>query len=312
MKLLVTGGAGFIGSHFIRHILAKYHDYQVINLDKLTYAGNLDNCKDYAENPNYRFVKGDITDKKLVDELSAEVDTIVNIAAETHVDNSINGPTVFLETNVMGTQNLLEAAKKHEHERFVQVSTDEVYGDRVDGSFTESDILSPSSPYSASKAAGDLLCLAYKRTYSTPVVISRCSNNYGTHQYPENLIPLFVGKLLAGEKVPLYGDGLNVRDWLHVTDHCKAIDLILHKGKVGEIYNISTNEEYSNLEITRMILEIFGLSEDRIEYVTDRLGHDLRYSVNVSKIKSDLGWSAEVKFEDGFAEMIEWYKNNLK
>ncbi len=312
MKLLVTGGAGFIGSHFIRHILAKYPDYQVINLDKLTYAGNLDNCKDYADNPNYRFVQGDITDKELTDELASEVDVIVHFAAESHVDNSIEGPSVFLETNVMGTQSLLEAAKRHKHERFFQVSTDEVYGDRMEGSFNEMDKLTPSNPYSASKAAAEMLCLAYKRTYGTPVLISRCSNNYGTHQYEEKFIPHFIKKLLNGEKVPLYGDGLHVRDWLHVTDHCKAIDLILHKGRVGDIYNISTNEEYSNLEITRMILEILDLSEDLIEYVKDRPGHDLRYSVDASKIKSDLGWSAEVKFEDGFAEMIEWYKNNLK
>lgn len=312
MKLLVTGGAGFIGSHFIRHILAKYPDYQIINLDKLTYAGNLENCKDYAGNPNYKFVEGDIIDKKLVDELASKVDVIVNIAAETHVDNSIEEPTVFLETNVMGTQNLLEAAKKYKHERFVQVSTDEVYGDRMEGAFKETDILNPSSPYSASKAGAEMLCLAYKRTYDTPIVISRCSNNYGTHQYPEKIIPLFIGKLMAGEKVPLYGDGMHVRDWLHVTDHCKAIDLILHKGKIGEIYNISTNEEHSNLEVTRMLLEIFGLSDDMIEYVQDRPGHDLRYSVDASKIKSELGWSAEVKFEKGFAEMVDWYKNNLK
>ena len=312
MKLLVTGGAGFIGSHFIRHILGKYPDYQVINLDKLTYAGNLKNCEDYAGHPNYRFVQGDIADKKLVDELAAEADIIVNIAAETHVDNSIEGPAVFLETNVMGTQNLLEAAKHHGHGRFIQVSTDEVYGDRLEGSFKETDVLSPSSPYSASKAAGDLLCLAYKRTYGTPVIVSRCSNNYGSHQYPEKLIPFFIKKLLAGEKVPLYGDGSNVRDWLHVTDHCKAIDLILHEGKIGEIYNVSANEEHSNLEVTRLLLEILGLGEDRIEFVKDRPGHDLRYSVDASKIKSALGWEAEVKFKDGFAEMVEWYKNNLK
>ncbi|MBN2306767.1 dTDP-glucose 4,6-dehydratase [Candidatus Peregrinibacteria bacterium] len=312
MKLLVTGGAGFIGSHFIRHILAKYPDYQVINLDKLTYAGNLENCKDYAKNPNYRFKKGDIVDKKLVDQLAAEVDVIVNIAAETHVDNSIEGPTVFLETNVMGTQNLLETARNHGHGRFIQVSTDEVYGDRLEGSFKENDMLKPSSPYSASKAAGDLLCLAYKRTYGTPVIISRCSNNYGSHQYPEKLIPFFIKKLLAGEKVPLYGNGTNVRDWLHVSDHCKAIDLILHKGKVGEIYNVSANEEHSNLEVTRILLKIFGLPEDKIEYTEDRPGHDLRYSVDASKIKSELGWTPEVKFEEGFRAMVEWYKTNSK
>jgi len=312
MKLLVTGGAGFIGSHFIRHILAKYPDYQVINLDKLTYAGNLENCKDYAENSSYRFVQGDIADKKLVDELAAEVDIIVNFAAETHVDNSIEGPTVFLETNILGTQNLLESAKRHGHGRFFQVSTDEVYGDRLEGSFKETDKLTPSNPYSASKAGAELLCLSYKRTYGTPVVISRCSNNYGTHQYHEKLIPLFIKKLMAGEKVPLYGDGSPVRDWLEVKDHCRAIDLILHEGKIGEIYNIGASEEHSNLEVTRMLLEIFGLSEDKIEYVKDRPGHDLRYSVDASKIKSELGWAPEVSFEDGFAEMVEWYKTNSK
>jgi len=309
MKLLVTGGAGFIGSHFIRHILGKYPHYQVINLDKLTYAGNLENCADYADNPNYRFVQGDIADAKLVDELAEGVDSIVNIAAETHVDNSIEGPAVFLETNVIGTQVLLEAAKKHEHPRFVQVSTDEVYGDRVEGFFTESDMIKPSNPYSASKAAAEHLALAYQRTYGTPVVISRCSNNYGTHQYPEKLIPLFIKRLLAGEKVPLYGDGGNIRDWLHVTDHCKAIDLILHKGGIGEIYNVSGNEEHSNLEVTRMLLEILGLPEDRIEFVTDRPGHDVRYAIDAGKLKNELGWQPEVKFDEGFAEMVDWYRD---
>lgn len=308
MKLLVTGGAGFIGSHFIRHILAKYPHYEVINLDKLTYAGDLENCKDYADNPKYKFVEGDITDRKLVDEWGEQVDVIVNIAAETHVDNSIEEPAVFLQTNVLGTQVLLEAAKKYGHKRYIQVSTDEVYGDRLEGSFKETDKLTPSNPYSASKAAGDLLCLAYKRTYGTPVIVSRCSNNYGPNQYPEKLIPLFIKKLLAGEKVPIYGDGSNIRDWLHVTDHCKAIDLILHKGTIGEIYNVSANEEHSNLEVTRMLLELLGLSEDRIEYVKDRPGHDLRYSIDASKISSELGWKSEVTFEKGFAEMVEWYR----
>ena len=312
MKLLVTGGAGFIGSHFIRHILAKYPDDQVINLDKLTYAGNLENCKDYAEHPNYRFVQGDIADKHLVDRLASEAHGIVNFAAESHVDNSIEGPAVFLETNVLGTQNLLEAAKNHGHARFFQVSTDEVYGDRLEGSFKETDKLTPSNPYSASKAAAEMLCMAYKRTYGVPVLISRCSNNYGSHQYEEKFIPHFIKKLLAGDKVPLYGDGSHVRDWLHVTDHCKAIDLILHQGKIGEIYNISTNEEHSNLEVTKRLLELLELPEDRIEFVKDRPGHDLRYSVDASKIMSTLGWKAEVAFEDGFREMVEWYKTNLK
>jgi len=311
MKLLVTGGAGFIGSHFIRHMLTKYPDYQVINLDKLTYAGNLGNCADYERHPHYRFVRGDIADQKLVYQLAGEVDVMVNFAAETHVDNSITGPTVFLETNVLGTQNLLEAATRQGHKRYIQVSTDEVYGDRSEGSFKETDHLNPSSPYSASKAAGDLLCFAYKRTYGTPVMVSRCSNNYGTHQYPEKLIPLFIKKLLAGEKVPLYGDGSNIRDWLHVTDHCKAIDLILHKGSVGEIYNISANEEHTNKEVTQKLLEFFGIPEGRIQYVEDRPGHDLRYSVDASKIKSQLGWTPEVKFEEGFREMVEWYQQAL-
>jgi dTDP-glucose 4,6-dehydratase len=312
MRLLVTGGAGFIGSHFIRHILAKYPDYQIINLDKLTYAGNLGNCEDYSVRPNYRFVRGDIANVKLVGQLAGEVDVIVNFAAETHVDNSITGPAVFLETNVLGTQNLLQAAAKQGHKRYIQVSTDEVYGDKMEGSFTETDPLHPSSPYSASKAAGDLLCMAYKRTYGTPIIISRCSNNYGTHQFPEKLIPLFIQKLLAGQKVPLYGDGSNIRDWLHVTDHCKAIDLILHKGKIGEIYNISANEEHTNKEVTQKLLEFFGIPEGRIEYVEDRPGHDLRYSVDASKIKSELGWAPEVKFEEGFKEMVEWYQSQFE
>lgn len=312
MKLLVTGGAGFIGSHFIRHILAKYPDYQIINLDKLTYAGNLGNCADYERDPRYRFVRGDIADQKLVDKLADETDVIVHFAAETHVDNSISGPAVFLETNVLGTQSLLQAATKSGHKRYIQVSTDEVYGDRLEGSFTEIDSLHPSSPYSASKAAGDLLCLAFKRTYGTPVIISRCSNNYGTHQYPEKLIPFFIKKLLAGQKVPLYGNGGNVRDWLHVTDHCKAIDLILHQGTIGEIYNISANEEHTNREVTMKLLSFFGLPEGRIEYVEDRPGHDLRYSVDASKLKTELGWEPEVKFEEGFKEMVEWYQERTK
>lgn len=312
MKLLITGGAGFIGSHFIRHMLGKYPDYQIINLDKLTYAGNLENCQDYTKNPNYQFVKGDIADKKLVEELASQVDAIVNIAAETHVDNSIEGPAVFLQTNIVGTQVLLEAAKKHNHERFVQVSTDEVYGDRMDGFFTEEDKLKPSNPYSASKASAEMMCLAYQRTYQTPILISRCSNNYGTHQYPEKLIPLFIKKLLKGEKVPLYGDGSNIRDWLHVTDHAKAVDAILHKGKVGEIYNISANEEHSNLEIVKKMLNQLGFNEEKIEYVTDRPGHDLRYAIDASKLKKELNWEPETNFEEGFATMVEWYRSSYE
>ncbi len=312
MKLLVTGGAGFIGSQFIRHTLAEHPQDQVINLDKLTYAGNLKNCQDYSQHPNYRFVQGDIADAKLVDALASETDAIVNIAAESHVDNSINGPAVFLQTNVMGTQVLLEAAKKHRHKRYVQVSTDEVYGDRLEGLFTEADRLKPSNPYSASKAGAEMLCLAYHRTYGTPALISRCSNNYGPNQYPEKLIPLFIKKLLKGEKVPLYGDGSNIRDWLHVSDHCQAIDLILRQGRVGEIYNISANQEYSNLQIVQRMLRQLGLGEDRIEYVTDRPGHDLRYAVDASKIKNELGWAPQVDFDQGFAEMVEGYRASFQ
>lgn len=312
MKLLVTGGAGFIGSHFIRHMLGKYPDYQIINLDKLTYAGNLENCQDYAKNPNYQFVQGDIADEKVVDQLTSKVDAMINIAAETHVDNSIEGSAVFLQTNIVGTQVLLEAAKKYNHQRFIQVSTDEVYGDRLKGHFEETDALKPSNPYSASKASAEMMSLAYHRTYKTPILISRCSNNYGTHQYPEKLIPLFIKRLLNGQKVPLYGDGSNIRDWLHVTDHAKAIDTILHQGKIGEIYNVTANEEHTNLEIVQKMLQQLDLSEDRIEYVTDRPGHDLRYAIDASKIHRELGWQPEVDFEEGFREMVEWYRSNFQ
>ncbi|PIZ72340.1 dTDP-glucose 4,6-dehydratase [Candidatus Peregrinibacteria bacterium CG_4_10_14_0_2_um_filter_43_11] len=310
MKLLVTGGAGFIGSHFVRHIIKTYPDYHVTNLDKLTYAGNLDNLSDVADHPQYRFFQGDIADAKLVDELTGETDVIVNFAAETHVDRSIDDSSPFLTTNVIGTQVLLEAARKHRHPRYIQVSTDEVYGDIEEGFFTEQSPIKPSSPYSASKAAADMLCLAYHRTYDVPVLISRCSNNYGSNQYPEKLIPFFVKKLLNDEKVPVYGDGSNIRDWLHVIDHCCAIDLILHKGRVGEVYNIGTNEEHTNLEVTKKMLEILNLPEDRIEFVTDRLGHDLRYAIDSSKIQNELGWKPSVPFEEGFRETINWYKNH--
>lgn len=308
MKLLITGGAGFIGSHFIRHILNNYPDYQIINLDKLTYAGNLENCSDYSKNEHYQFVQGDITDSSLVDELSKQVDVIINFAAETHVDNSIKEPAAFIKTNVLGVQVLLDAAKRHNHKRFIQISTDEVYGDIEEGLFTEKHPLKPSSPYSASKASAEMLCLAYKRTYKMPVLITRCSNNYGTHQFPEKLIPYFIKTLLSGERVPVYGDGQNVRDWLHVKDHCKAIDLVLHKGEIGEVYNIGGNQEYTNLEITKKLLKEMGHGEDKIQYVTDRPGHDLRYAIDASKIKKELGWKPEVEFEQGFKEMIQWYK----
>ncbi|MCK5600260.1 dTDP-glucose 4,6-dehydratase [Candidatus Pacearchaeota archaeon] len=312
MNLLVTGGAGFIGSHFIRYMLEQYPDYQIINLDNLTYAGNLDNTADFADRPNYSFVQGDVADRKLMDELGAKVGAIVHFAAETHVDNSIDDATPFLQTNVIGTQVLIEAALKHKHQRYVQVSTDEVYGDIEEGLFTEESPLKPSSPYSASKAAGDMLVLAAVRTYDLPGVISRCSNNYGTHQFPEKIVPFFIKKLMAGEKVPLYGDGSNVRDWLHVLDHCRAIDLILHKGKVGEIYNVGANNEHSNLETTKRMLQILELPEDRIELVKDRPGHDIRYAIDSSKIQNELGWKPTVDFENGFRETVEWYKKNFQ
>jgi dTDP-glucose 4,6-dehydratase len=309
-KLLITGGAGFIGSHFVRYMLNKYPDYQVVNLDALTYAGNLDNLTDIADYPNYQFVKGDIADPETVERVMKDVDMVVNIAAATHVDRSIDSADPFIYSNVRGTQVLLDAARTHGIERFVQVSTDEVYGDIAEGHFTEASLLRPSNPYSASKAAGDMLCLAYHRTYNFPVIITRCSNNYGPNQYPEKVVPVFVKKLLAGQKVSLYGDGSNVRDWLHVSDHCRAIDMILHKGRVGEIYNISANEEHSNLEITRRLLVQLGLSEDRIEFVTDRPGHDIRYAVDAAKLKNELEWTPCIDFAIGFRETIEWYVEN--
>ena len=312
MRLLITGGAGFIGSNFIRHILNTYPDYQVINLDKLTYAGNLENLRDIEENPRYTFMKGDIADSKLVNELAQKVDVIVNFAAETHVDRSIENPTEFLKSNVIGTQVLLDAVKKYNHERYIQISTDEVYGDIENGFFTETSPLKPSSPYSVSKAASDMLCLAYKRTYNTPILISRCSNNYGPYQYPEKVIPFFIKKLLNGENVPVYGNGSNVRDWLHVMDHCRAIDIILHKGKIGEIYNVGAHEEHANIEITKKMIEILGLSEDRIQFVKDRPGHDTRYAIDSNKLQNELGWKPEVDFEEGFRETVEWYKSNLQ
>jgi dTDP-glucose 4,6-dehydratase len=309
MKLLVTGGAGFIGSNFIRYILGKYPEYQVINLDKLTYAGNLDNLSDISGNPHYKFVKGDIADRKLVYDLASKTDVIINFAAETHVDRSIDDPTPFLTTNVIGTQVLIESALKYKHKRYIQISTDEVYGDIEEGMFTEKSLLKPSSPYSASKAAGEMLVLASVRTYDLPAVISRCSNNYGPYQYPEKVVPFFIKKLMKGEKVPLYGDGSNVRDWLHVTDHCRAVDLILHKGKVGEVYNVGANNEHSNLEITKKMLEILGLPDDRIEFVKDRPGHDIRYAIDATKIRNELGWKPSIDFEEGFRDTVLWYKN---
>lgn len=311
MNLLVTGGAGFIGSCFVRHILNKYNDYKVINLDALTYAGNIDNLDDIKDNPNYKFVHGNICDKKLVAELVSQVDAVINFAAESHVDRSITGPEIFIETNVKGTLNLLQAAKEAKIERFLQVSTDEVYGTLgKDGYFYETTPLAPNSPYSASKASADLLVRAYYETYKMPVLNTRCSNNYGPYQYPEKLIPFFISKLLKNEKVPVYGDGLNVRDWLYVYDHCSAIDTVLHKGKIGEVYNIGGHNEKTNLEITKIILNAMGKDESSIEYVQDRLGHDRRYAIDNHKIQTELGWEPSLTFEEGIKLTIEWYLNN--
>ncbi len=309
--ILVTGGAGFIGNCFIRHILKKHPDYKVINIDALTYCGNLENLKDVENNPNYRFVHGNICDRKLVRELICECDCVVNFAAESHVDNSIKHPEIFVETNVQGTLNLLQACKELGVERYLQVSTDEVYGSLgKDGYFYETTPISPNSPYSASKASADLLTRAYYETYKLPVLNTRCSNNYGPYQYPEKLIPFFISKLLKGEKVPVYGDGLNVRDWLYVYDHCEAIDVVLHNGKIGQVYNIGGHNEKTNLEITHLILNAMGKDETSIEYVQDRLGHDRRYAIANDKITSELGWEPSITFEEGIKLTIDWYLNN--
>lgn len=310
-RLLVTGGAGFIGSCFIRHILNKYPDYKVINLDALTYCGNIENLKDVSHNPNYSFVHGNICDKKLVRELIKEVDCVLNFAAESHVDNSIKNPEIFIETNVQGTLNLLQASKEIGVKRFLQVSTDEVYGSLSgEGYFYETTPLAPNSPYSASKASADMLVRAYYETYKLPVLTTRCSNNYGPYQYPEKLIPHFISKLLKGEKVPVYGDGLNVRDWLYVYDHCEAIDVVLHRGKVGEVYNVGGHNEKTNLEITKLILKSMGKDESCIEFVEDRLGHDRRYAISNDKITSELGWKPSITFDEGIRLTMDWYLRN--
>ncbi len=311
MKLLVTGGAGFIGSCFVRHILNKYPDYKVINLDALTYAGNIENLEDIKNNPNYTFLHGSICDKKLVREIIGGVDCVINFAAESHVDRSISGPEIFIDTNVKGTLNLLQHAKEAKIQRYLQVSTDEVYGTLgKTGYFTETTPLAPNSPYSASKASADMITRAYFETYKMPVLITRCSNNYGPYQYPEKLIPFFISKLLRNEKVPVYGDGLNVRDWLYVYDHCSAIDTVLHKGKEGEVYNIGGKNEKTNLEITKILLNAMGKNETHIEYVQDRLGHDRRYAIDNAKIQTQLGWKPSVTFEEGIKLTIDWYLNN--
>ncbi|MBZ4687979.1 MAG: dTDP-glucose 4,6-dehydratase [Clostridiales bacterium] len=311
-NILVTGGAGFIGSNFIRYMLNKYDDYKIINLDLLTYAGNLENLKDVEDNPNYEFIKGDIADKKLIDEIvSQDFDYIVNFAAESHVDRSIEDPEIFVRTNIMGTQVLLDAAKKYNIEKFVQISTDEVYGSLGEtGLFTENTPLAPNSPYSASKTSADLLVRAYFKTFNLPVNITRCSNNYGSYQFPEKLIPLMIANALEDKELPVYGDGLQVRDWLHVEDHCSAIDVVLHQGKVGEVYNIGGNNEKKNIEIVKLILEKLGKPESLIKFVKDRPGHDRRYAIDSTKIQNDLGWKPKYTFETGMEKTIKWYLEN--
>ena len=311
LKLLITGGAGFIGSNFIKHILSKYQDYEVINLDKLTYCGNLENLREIKNNPHYKFIKGDICDFETVDKIAAEKpDAIINFAAESHVDRSILDPTAFLKTSVFGTYNLLEAVKKYNIKRFIQISTDEVYGSIKNGSFKETSPLNPSSPYSAAKSAADLLSLSYFKTYNLPVIITRSTNNFGCFQYPEKIIPLFITNLLENKKIPLYGDGLNTRDWIYVLDNCEAIDLVLHKGKVGEIYNVGGGNEKTNLELTYFILKEIGKDKNFIEYVKDRLGHDRRYSLDCQKIKTALGWQPKYNFAKALKNTIQWYKEN--
>lgn len=311
-RVLVTGGAGFIGSNFIRYMLQEHPEYTIINYDALTYAGNLENLADIENNPNYSFIKGDIRDKELVDRtLSAGIDFVVNFAAESHVDRSIEGPEIFVLTNILGTQVLLDAARKHGTAKFLQVSTDEVYGSLgPTGYFTEETPLAPSSPYSASKTSADLLVAAYHHTFGLPVNITRCSNNYGPYQFPEKLIPLMIGNALEDQALPVYGDGLNVRDWLHVRDHCRAIDVVLHRGKDGEVYNIGGNNERANIEIVKLILRELGKPESLIVYVKDRPGHDRRYAIDSTKIQRELGWTPEYTFERGIKETIRWYLDN--
>jgi len=311
MKLLVTGGVGFIGSNFIRHIRQEHPDWEITNLDKLTYAGNLENLKDIQDQPGYHFVKGDIADRKLVDKLLSQgFDVIVNFAAESHVDRSILDASPFIETNVKGTQVLLEGAKKHGIQRFIQVSTDEVYGSIDSGRFTEESPLSPNSPYSASKTAADLLCRAYFKTHHVPAIVTRCTNNFGPYQFPEKLIPLAVTNALEDKPVPVYGDGLNIRDWIFVTDHCRALDAVIQKGKPGVIYNIGSGNEKTNLELIRKLLELLDKPQSLIQFVTDRPAHDRRYALNCARIATELGWKPAYSFEKALSATVDWYLKN--
>ena len=316
MKFLVTGGAGFIGSNYMHYVVNKYPDDYFVCLDLLTYAGNYNNIKDLEGKSNYKFVKGDIRDKEFIDKLFNDeaFDIVINFAAESHVDNSIKNPGVFLETNIIGTGVLLDASRKYNIKRYHQVSTDEVYGDlpldKPELKFHEDTPIHSSSPYSSSKASADLLVLAYHRTYNLPVTISRCSNNYGPYQFPEKLIPVVISKALKDEKIPVYGNGSNVRDWIHVIDHNSGVDLIVRNGRVGEVYNLGGHSERSNLEVVKTILKQMGKSEDLIEFVSDRLGHDLRYAIDSTKVEEELGWDRTYTFDTGIKETVDWYLAN--
>ena len=312
MNLLITGGAGFIGSNFAHYMLNKYPDYKLINVDALTYAGNLDNLVGVQDNPNYSFIKANITDRTAMENVfKSGINAVINFAAESHVDRSITQPDIFVRTNVLGTQTILDLAKQYSVNKFVQVSTDEVYGTLGEtGLFTEHTPLAPNSPYSASKAGADLMVRAYHETYGLNVNITRCSNNYGPYQFPEKLIPLMIQNALQDKPLPVYGDGLNVRDWLYVADHCSAINLVLHQGRSGEVYNIGGRNERNNLQVVRTILNELGKPESLITFVEDRLGHDRRYAIDADKIRNELGWQPKYNYEEGIKETIRWYLNN--
>jgi dTDP-glucose 4,6-dehydratase len=311
MKILVTGGAGFIGTNFIHYILETHMDWEITNLDKVTYAGNLENLQSIEKHPHYNFQKGDIADPRVVDNLlEQKFDVIINFAAESHVDRSIQDAEPFIDTNVRGTQVLLEAIREHSCGKFLQVSTDEVYGSIANGSFTENSPLNPSSPYSASKASADLLCLAYYKTHRIPVIITRCTNNYGPYQFPEKLIPLVITNAIEDKWIPVYGDGLNVRDWIHVHDHCRALDSVIKNGKFGEVYNVAGNNEKTNLELIRAILQYLKKPVSLIRFVSDRPGHDHRYAIDSTKMERDICWKPAFNFDDSLYSTVDWYLNN--